>query len=49
MIFSPRTNLALISWSMVIGSTYGMYSLWGWMIEKRGGYWEQSDTTNFNP
>lgn len=40
MIFSPRTNLAVLSLSLVIYSTIGLYSYWDAMIQKHGVYWE---------
>ena len=44
MIFSPRTNLSIPSWSLVIASTMGLYPLWSQCILKYGGlWWEQDD------
>jgi hypothetical protein len=39
LIFSPRTNIALVSWSLVIATTLGLHSFWSRMIESHGGYW----------
>jgi len=40
MIFSPRTLLAIPSWSLVLASTIGLFSVWGKLIQTHGGYWE---------
>jgi hypothetical protein len=41
MIFSPRTNLAILSWTLVIASTISMYSFWDNAVGKYGYYWDQ--------
>jgi hypothetical protein len=39
MIFSPRTNLSILAWSIVLGVTVYCYSFWDAVVANHGQYW----------